>query len=167
MNANALFRLSGFAAILGGGARIASALLQLDDPVAREWLYAGIDILLVFGLIGIYVARADRLGLLGLTSFIIAMAGFSFIGGPDADVLGFSTYEQGAAVIAIAMAGFSIAWLRAGERPWSAPLCWFASVLAVGVLGRLPAPAPDFSFMLAGTLFGAGFIGAGLPLLRR
>ena len=130
-----------------------------------EWLYATIDVLLLFGLMGIYLARAEKLGLLGLTSFGIAVAALSFIGGPDADPFGFSTYEQGAAVLAIAMVGLSIAWLRANERPLAPPLCWFGSVIAAGVLNFIP-PISQYGFMLAGVLFGLGFVLAGFPLLR-
>ncbi len=161
-----LFRLSGAAALLGGLARIFSSFAMIGDPVALEWLYAAIDVLLTFGLIGIYLRRAERLGFLGLASFAVAIAALSFIGGPDADPFGFSTYEQGAATLAIAMVGLSLAWLRAGERPLAPPLFWFGSGIAAGVLGMLPAPAPDYALMAAGALFGAGFVAAGIPLLR-
>lgn len=165
MQPDALYKLSGLAAILGGALRIFSALPLLSDPITLQWLYAAIDVLLVFGLIGIYLSRAATLGFLGLASFAVAMAGFSFIGGPDADPFGFSTYEQGAAVVAIAMAGFAIAWVRAKERPWAPALCWFGSIVAVGVFNVLPAPMPSYGFTAAGMLFGAGFVLAGLPLL--
>src|SRR5687767_8131524 len=150
MNQDQLFRLAGGAAIAGGGARIFSAFPLLADPIAQQWLYAAIDVLLLFGLIGIYLARASRLAMLGLASFAVSAAALSFIGGPDADVFGLSTSEQGATTLAIGMVGLSIAWLRAGERPLGPPLCWFASILAVGVLGRLPAPMPDYAFAAAG-----------------
>lgn len=161
-----LFRLSGAAALLGGLGRIFAAFPLLTDPVALEWLYAGIDVLLLLGLIGIYLARAQKLGFLGVASFGVAVAALSFIGGPDADPLGFSTYEQGAATFAIGMVGLSIAWVRAGERPLAPPMCWFSSVIAVGVLGLMPATAP-YGFTVAGALFGAGFALAGVELLRR
>jgi hypothetical protein len=167
MNAQHLFRLAAVAAIAGGGARVFSAFPLLEDPIAREWLYAAIDVLLLFGLIGIYLARADKLGMLGLASFAVGVAALSFIGGPDADPFGFSTYEQGAATLLIALLGLSLAWLRSGQRPLWAPGCWFGSAIAVGVLGALPAPAPDYAFMAAGVLFGAGFVAAGVDLLRR
>jgi len=166
MQKDALFKLSGLAAIMGGALDIFRVLPILTDPIAREWLYTAIDILLVFGLIGIYLLRAERLALLGLASFAVTMAGLSFIGGPDADPFGFSTGEQGMAVIAIGMAGFSLAWLRANERPLAPPLLWFGSVVAAGVLGMLPAPAPDYALKAATVLFGAGFIAAGLQLIR-
>lgn len=166
ISTRSLFIPAGLAAIGGGLARIFAAFPLLTNPTDLEWLYAAIDVLLLFGLIGIYLARAERLGFLGLASFGVGAAALSFIGGPDADPFGFSTYEQGATVLAIAMAGLSLAWLRAGERPLWAPLCWFGSLLAAGVFARLPAPLPDHAFMAAGVLFGAGFVLAGALLLN-
>ncbi len=166
MTPTQLFRLSGAAAIAAGLARIFAAFKLIEDVVTLEWLYVTVDVLLLFGLIGIYLARAQRLGFLGLASFAVAVAALSFIGGPDADPFGFSTYEQGAQTLAIAMVGLSLAWLRAGERPWGPPLCWFGSVICVGVLAIVPGGA-DFGFVGAGILFGAGFALAGVDLLRR
>jgi len=162
----ALYRLAGAAALAGGALRILAAFAPFGDAMAREWLYSAIDVLLLLGLMGIYLGRAPRLGLLGLASFVVAAAALSFIGGPDADPFGFSTYEQGAAALAIAMVGLSIAWLRANERPLWAPLAWFASVVCFGVLQLLPVEtSPAFADALAGALFGAGFAFAGLDLL--
>ncbi|MFO0204302.1 MAG: hypothetical protein ACK528_14365 [Alphaproteobacteria bacterium] len=159
MNAGQLFRLSGAAAIAGGALRIFSAFALLTDPIQQQWLWVIVDIFVTLGLIGIYVSRAEKLGFLGLASFIVGMAALSFMGGPDADPFGFSTYEQGAMTLVIALIGLSLAWVRAGERPLAAPICWFASALAAGL--------PDYGFLIAGILFGAGFVFAGLSLLRR
>jgi hypothetical protein len=161
-----LFLLSGIAAITGGLARIAASFPLGLDPTSAEWLYTAIDVLLLFGLLGIYLQRAERLGFLGLASFAVAVAALSFIGGPDADPFGFSTYEQGATTLAIALIGLSIAWLRAGERPLLAPACWFGSVIAVGVLGLIPSLA-QHHFIVGGALFGAGFVAGGVALLKR
>lgn len=145
--------------------RIAVAFPLIQEPVTLEWLYTGIDVLLLFGLIGIYLARAERLGFLGLTSFGVAVAALSFIGGPDADPFGFSTYEQGAAALAIALVGLSLAWIRTGEKPLAPVLCWLGSVIAVGVLNYVP-PLSAYGMPLAGALFGLGFVLAGAPLVR-
>lgn len=164
MNYATLYRLSGVAAIAGGGLRIASSFPLIQDPTSLEWLYTGIDILLLMGLIGIYLQRAERLGFLGLTSFGVAVAALSFIGGPDADPFGFSTYEQGAAALAIALVGLSMAWVRVGEKPVWPALAWFASVVAVGLLGMIQ-PLAAYGLPAAGVLFGLGFVLAGLPLV--
>jgi hypothetical protein len=160
-----LFLLSGIAAIAGGLARIGAAFPLVTDPLQLEWLYTGIDVLLLFGIIGIYLQRAARLGFLGVASFGVAVAALSFIGGPDADPFSFSTYQEGATTLAIALVGLSIAWVRAGERPIAAPLCWFGSVIAAGVLGLMPATA-SYGLPAAGVLFGAGFVIAGIALTR-
>lgn len=133
----------------------------------QEALWAATDVLLTLGLIGIYLVRADKLGLLGLAGFALSIASLSFIGGPDADVFGFSTYEQGAAALVISLLGLSVAWLRAHQRPLAPPLLWFGSALAAGVLAALPAPAPAYGFPVAGALFGAAFVLAGIDLMRR
>jgi hypothetical protein len=166
MNTHALFRLGGAAAIAGGALRIAASFLLGADPMSLEWFYTAIDVLLLFGVIAIYLDRAERLGFLGLASFGVAVAALSFIGGPDADPFGFSTYEQGAAALAIAMVGMSIAWTRGGERPLWPALCWFGSVICVGLLSWI-APIAQYGVPLAGVLFGLGFVLAGWPLLRR
>ena len=166
MNTTQLFTLSGLAAIAGGLLRIAVAFPLVSDEFTLQWLYTGIDVLLTFGIIGIYLDRATRLRFLGFASFVIAVAALSFIGGPDADPFGFSTYEQGAITLAIALVGLSIAWISAGERPILAPLCWFGSVVAAGALGLLPATEP-YGFLIAGVLFGLGFALAGYDLARR
>lgn len=164
MNKEALYRLSGAAAVAGGAARIFSAFPLLDDPIAREWLYTAVDVLLLFGLMGVYLVRAEKLGFLGAASFMVAVAALSFIGGPDADPFGFSTYQEGAVTLAIAMVGLSLAWLRAAERPFAAPACWFASIVAGGALSAISEQAGAYGLTLAGVLFGAGFVIAGLPL---
>jgi hypothetical protein len=161
-----LYRLAAAAAVLGGAARM-FASFSFMSGIALEWLYIAIDVALTFGLIGIYIDRAPRLGFLGLASFGVAIAALNFIGGPDADPFGFSTYEQGAAALAIAMVGLSIAWVREGERPLTAPICWFASVLAAGVLSMIPIAAGGLPMLIAGVLFGAGFVSAGVDLYRR
>jgi hypothetical protein len=167
MTAARLYRLSGLAALVGGVLRMGTALPLPLDRIALEALWVGIDVLLTLGLLGIYLIRAPKLGLLGLTAFVLAIASLSFIGGPDADVFGFSTYQQGAAALAISMVGLALAWLRAGERPLLPPLAWFASVIAVGALSGLPAPLSNYGFPAAGVLFGLGFAAAGWDLLRR
>lgn len=166
MNYPTLYRLSGVAAIAGGLLRVASSFPLVQDEITLQWLYTGIDVLLLMGIIGIYLDRAEKLGFLGLASFGVAVASLSFIGGPDADPFGFSTYEQGAAALAIAMVGLSMAWVRVGEKPVWPALAWFGSVIVVGLLSFIP-PVAQYGMPAAGTLFGLGFVLAGLPLLKR
>jgi len=167
MKADTLFRLSGAAAFIAGVLRIVAALAMVQDARMREALYDITDALLLFGVIGIYLERADRLGLLGLSAFAIAVAALSFIGGPDADRFGFSSHQQGAAALLIALLGLSFAWLRAGQRPLWAGGFWFLSAIAGGVLARFPPPISSYGPASAGVLFGAGFMAAGIGLIHR
>lgn len=167
MKTNDLFRLGGAAAVIGGVLRVAAAFPISRDPLALEALYDIIDAMLLFGVIAIYLDRAEKLGFLGLAAFAVAVGALSFIGGPDADPFGFSTYQQGAATLLIALLGLGFAWLRAGQRPLWAPVFWFLSAIASGVLSRFSPPLSTYGYAAAGVLFGAGFIAAGIPLVNR
>lgn len=162
-----LARLSGAAAFTGGLLRFVSAFNPPLSPVSAEGLWDLTDVCLTLGLIGIYLVRAEKLGFLGLAAFALSIAALSFIGGPDADPFGFSTYQEGAAALIISLIGLSIAWIRAGERPLAPPALWFGAAIAGGVLGALPQPLPSYGFLVAGCLFGAAFMAAGWDLMRR
>lgn len=160
-----LLRLSGLAAILGGALRVLAAANLWRDAQAAEAFYDAIDILLLMGLIGIYLVRAELLGFGGLAAFAVALAALSFIGGPDADVFGFSTYQEGATVLALAMAALSIVWLGRRRKPLAPPVLWLTSVVIAGVLQSV-AGLGAHGLTAAGVLFGLGFVAAGLDLMR-
>lgn len=156
-------RAAGVAALLGGGARIVAAVIPAaPGSVELEALYTAIDGFLLLGLFGFYARRAEALGLAGLVAFTLAVCAFSLIGGPDADPFGFSTYQVGASILALAMALLGVAALvRRSAPPW-APLGWIAA-LGAGLATGTGAP---WAFTAAGILFGAGFVAAGVELVR-
>lgn len=166
MKAEQLFPLAGGAALLGGALRMAAAFPLGLGPTDAETLYTAIDMLLLLGLMGIYLSRAEKLGFLGLAAFAIAVAALSLIGGPDANPWGFSTYQEGATVLAIAMAAMSLAWFRARAGSLIPPLCWFGSLIAGGVASAIPGTNPALGLAAAGFLFGLGFAAAGVELIR-
>lgn len=152
------------AAMLGGGLRVVAAL-PLGLAAARaELLYDAIDALLLLGLIGVYLARARALGAIGFGAFVVALCSLSFIGGPDADPWGFSTYQVGAATLTLALAALSVAWLRAGAGRSGAPLAWLASLVLGAGAGHVPGLGAERAFALAGASFGLGFVLAGAEL---
>lgn len=164
MTSESLIKMAGAAALLGGGARIVASFIPWSpgEP-SLEALYAAIDMLLLLGLVGLYGRKSTVLGAPGLVAFIVAVCSFSFIGGPDADPFGFSTYQVGAAVLALAMASFgAVALVRRAMPPW-APIGWIASLLA-GLLAAATGGASGLA--AAGVLFGAGFTAAGLAMMR-
>ena len=147
-------------AVGGGLLRFASAFLDWTVMTTQlEAMALAIDLGLLFGLSGLYFAYAARLGVLGLAGYITAASGVAFITGPQAQFLGADTYFPGVATIAVGMVLFSIALLRCSLARIAAWL-WLASAgvgVGAGMLGAV-------SFVIAGALFGLGFIAAGVFL---
>jgi uncharacterized membrane protein (UPF0136 family) len=88
MSSSNLLRLGGLAAVIGGGLFVVSDLLILvDDPndpigtvtsasyALSVWLALISSVLLAGGLVGIYAARSEATGVLGLIGFALAFAG--------------------------------------------------------------------------------------------
>lgn len=162
MKDGVLFRVLGVVAILGGAARVASALIPYSEQVWQAWLYLITDALLLFGLMGIYFAYRGQVGWFGLFSFAVAELGIASIVGPDTIVNGIATYMIGVAVITTGLTMFATQLLLR-RTPWLAPAMWLASSAAgigLGVIGRV-----DDGFFFGGILFGLGFVAAGLALV--
>ena len=157
----ALVRVGAAAAIVAGALRIASTFIPYEpNSAGLETLYGVIDLGLMFGLVAIYIVSAEALGIAGLGFFLIALAGVASIVGPDAPAFGIDFYRIGALVFVTGLAGLSVQLLRAGRLRTSAVL-WlatFASSLATMI-------APQ-AFIAAGLAIGAGYLFAGVELLR-
>lgn len=158
-----LFRILGAAAILGGGLRMGSSFIPWDGSAAIEALAFAIDVSLLFGLMGVYLADRARLGAAGFMSFAVSEAGIASIVGPDGMVLGLDTYQLGVLVIAFGLFAFGVVMLvrRAGSA--LAALLWIGAPGA-SVAGTL-INQPEAGFATGGVLFGAGFVAAGVRLV--
>lgn len=156
-----LVRLGALASTVSGALRIASTFIpyQPESP-ALEALYGVIDIGLMFGLLALYLAKAERLGTAGLAAFVIAMAGIASIVGPDASMAGIDFYRIGALTFVGGLALLALVMLRAGVMRIVAAL-WLATFLS-----SLTASVWPPAFMAAGLLLGAGYILNGIALLR-
>lgn len=159
-----LFRLAGIAALTAGLMRIGSSFLTWDSTVVwQELLATAIDVLLLFGLMGIYLANRAALGWLGLGAFVLAESGIGSIIGPDTVAFGVDTYQAGVVAISVGLALFAIVMIVRGAGSAAAAYCWVLSLiagLAGGVVGE-----PAFGFFLGGILFGFGFALAGATLV--
>jgi hypothetical protein len=157
----ALVRVGAVAAVAGGALRIVSTFVPYTaNSPGLEALYGVIDLGLMFGLVTVYVAGAEAVGLAGLGFFFVALAGVASIVGPDAPAFGIDFYRIGALVFVAGLAGLSVQLLRAGLMRASAVL-WlvtFAASLATVVLPQ--------AFIVAGLAIGAGYVFAGVELLR-
>lgn len=166
MSDTALLRVLGMAAVLGGVLRVVSAFIPFaPDQAWLEVLYLVVDVCLLFGLMGIYLAYRSRVGVFGFIAFAIAETGIASIVGPDGVVpaYGIDVYQLGVLVITIGLTLFAIVQLVARAGPPWAPLCWIASMLA-GV-GWSFGGNPEIGFLTGGVFFGLGFVLAGWPLL--
>jgi hypothetical protein len=167
MRRETLLTLAGAATVLGG-------LIDLLGPLAyphmaqqpKLMIYVLIDVLLLFGLIGLQSAAGRAAGWLGLVGFVLAVSGVLLVRSSAANVLGPSTYPIGSGVWAIGMAIMGLAQLRPRTRFRVAGYLW---MLAVG----LPLVAMIFrdhrpsTLATAHILFALGFIAVGVQLIRQ
>lgn len=154
-----LVRLGALASTVSGALRIASTFIPYEGgSVSLEALYGVIDLGLMLGLIAVYLANAERLGMAGLVAFAVALAGIASIVGPDAVAFGVDFYRIGALVFVSGLALLSAVMLRAGVmRPVA--VLWLAT-FAASLSASVWAPA----FMAAGVLLGASYLLAGAML---
>jgi hypothetical protein len=161
LRAAALVRFGAAAAVVGGVLRIASTFIPYEANFAPlEALYGVIDLCLLFGLVAVYIAHAEAVGLLGLAAFFIALAGVASIVGPDSNAFGVDFYRIGALVFVTGLAGLSVQLLRAQA---ATPSAWFWIATFAASLASAAIPQ---AFMVAGLSIGAGYLIAGLNLLR-
>ena len=92
MTQDELLRLSAVAATLGGCMRVVDAFLDKADARIQSFAYFATDVMLIFGLCGIYLFCSSRLGLPGLLGFIAAITGLLMVRtfGPGAYLVGAS-----------------------------------------------------------------------------
>jgi hypothetical protein len=162
MNKATLLRLSAVAAILGGALRIADAFLGSASSQTQQIAYFATDVMLIFGLCGIYFSRSNRLGFPGLFGFFLAITGILMVRSSALSVFGLSAYLVGASVTLLGVDLISIIMLIRSAFPKVVPALWIASLI-FGVLG-LFRPLMSWAVPLAGVTFGVGFIAAGIYL---
>jgi hypothetical protein len=156
-----LVRAGAMAAVAGGALRIVSTFIPYEpNSPGLEALYGVIDLGLMFGLIAAYIACAEEVGMIGLALFLIALAGVASIVGPDAPAFGVDFYRIGALAFVAGLGGLSVQLLRAGRMRLSAGL-WLATFAASLATMVLPQ-----AFVVAGLAIGAGYVLAGVELLR-
>jgi hypothetical protein len=164
MNKDTLVRLSGVAAILGGVLRAVDGLLIASaPPQIQQFAYFFTDLMLLFGLCGIYLTRSHRLGVAGLVGFVLSFTGIIMVRSSALSLFGFSAYLVGASITLFGVVAIGVAMLIEDAFPKLAPILWIASLI-IGLIGLLPA-AMGWGVTLAGVTFGIGFVAAGISLL--
>ncbi len=163
MTLRLLVQLAAIEAIIGGGLRMISTFIPYDPTAGwLEVFYLIIDIALLFGLMGIFLQTLDRVGWTGFVGFVVAATGLASIVGPDTVAFGVDTYQAGTVLISAGMAVLGLQFVRTGvfaQAGWM----WLAS-FTVGLLG-MGTGFQVIAVPVAGTLFGAGFVIAGIYVL--
>lgn len=148
----------------GGTLRTATSFLAYTEPAAGlEILYLVIDILILFGILGVYAARRGRFGSWGFAGFVLAVGGSAIITGPDGRIGPVEMYSAGSLSLGLGLVFLAVgSWAARAVPRWVAIL-WVASTGA-GIVGA--AAGLDGLFVLAGVAFGVAFIGAGAHTWR-
>lgn len=136
MQANTLFRLSGFSTLVSSALALLAAVVSLvglivpilPELVVFSLMVAG-DLFIIFGLIGLYAVQYQEIGPLGLVGFVLTLFGAVF---------GYILAPVGWALYLIGLLLFAAAATRAKVLPFWAMWLWFAGAFlatAGGVLG--------------------------------
>lgn len=167
MPALTLIRLGGLSAILAGLLRAGSSFIPLftsEQSAFLEVLYLVIDLLILFGLLGVYAYQHEQAGLSGSAGFLLAFSGTAIIVGPDGSLGGVDMYILGALLISVGVVLLAIGTWRARRLSRWVPMLWVVSTLA-GVGGFLLGQFLwSLLLLIAGVAFGLAFVLAGLNI---
>lgn len=150
--------------MLAGAARIVFSLLPWEDNRADlEMIALLINLGTLLGLSAFYIPRADKLKALGFMGFIITFSGLAIITGVDGEAFGFDVYQVGSMIIGVGLLVFSIALLLVNLARISA-LSWILMIAIQAAF--MGISLGNVGFMLAGILYGIGFIALGWSTYR-
>jgi hypothetical protein len=156
-----LIRWGGFAAVLAGVLRGAASLWPSARPTLTvELYYLVVDILILFGILGVYGFLGERSGVAGFLGFLFGVVGTAIIAGPDGEPGGIDMYAAGSSVLAVGLVFLAVGSWKAAMLPHWVPVLW----VLTAVLGFVGAGVEGLAalFVVSGLTFGLSFIGAGV-----
>ena len=159
-----LMLFGGIAAAAGGTLRIIAAIPFVTRLPEAQALYLTIDCLFLFALLGTYVRHAVEVGRIGLVAFCVGVVSICLIRSQAS--LGPAAYPVGGLVLTLSM---TLLAYRLRARGSFAVAAWlWAATIIVGATGSLRPSLGDLPIMIAGSLFGLGFlsVGMGMPWTR-
>lgn len=161
-----LLRLSGLAALLGGVLRITSpffGMLMPDEALHLMW--AGNDLLLLLGTFGLWAATRKATEAWGVVALVTMLIGLVLVRSSAERTFGPNSYGVGAGIWGLGQAILAATLLATRQGYRLASILWLVS-LVLGLIGeRMDLWLDGFGW--AGILFAAGWICAGLTLVRR
>jgi len=166
MSRQALWVLAGLAAVVGGLIDLVGPLLypHLADP-ARQGVYVLIDVLLLFGLLGLQSAAGRQLGWPGLSGFVVAVTAVLLVRSSATQFLGPQTYMIAASLWSAGMVMMS-ACLLLSRAPFRAPALLWIAALGIGLAGLI-LKEQGLAHRLAASCFALAWIALGVQLIRQ
>jgi hypothetical protein len=165
MRQQTMWRLAGVAAVVGGLIDLVGPLLypHMAQPLKLS-TYVAIDVLLLFGMLGVQSVAGRLMGWPGLVGFVIAVSGVLLVRSSAAGIWGEASYMIAASIWSIGMVVVGLALLlKKGPFRMAASL-WIAT-LVIGLVGvALKDQGPIHR--VAGWCFALGFVAAGVILAR-
>lgn len=155
-----IIKLAGLAAILGGSLRVLTSFLPPMPVVALELLYLAVDLPLLLAVLGIYADQRRYTGRTAFAGFLLAVAGFALIVGPDGNLGPVAVYPVGALAISAGLCLLGAAAWPARRLPRATTVLWFIAA-ATGFGAAAGAPLAP----IAGVAFGLAFAIAGARML--
>lgn len=165
MESRSVLRLAGVATLVGAAIDIVAPFL-IYPRLSQPWphlVYVIIDLLLLFGMLGVRSVSGRSTGALGLVGFVLALMGVMLVRTSSAEIFGEASYLIASSVWSIGMVLWAVDLLRAKLFRISAGL-WIAA-LAIGLAGLALkdhgpiAHVAKMSFIL-------DFVVAGVELIR-
>jgi hypothetical protein len=163
MQIKTLERQGAVAAIIGGALRIANNFLpalHVSGSVLDE-AYFVTDVFLLLGIFALFARNATRVGWLGLAGFLLFFVGILLVRSPQVGFL-LGGYQAVAGIALVGINLFGVAMMLA-HLSRLAPLLWLGS-LVVGLAAGFGEA--QLALLASGTLFGLGFVAAGVRELR-
>ena len=154
-------RLSGVAAGVAGALRVLTSFLPLTGRTMTWYLI--IDVLLLFGCVGLYEFQRVAVRFLETLGLLLETLGALILIARDLTLLSSEAYPIGALLFAVGIDFFAIGSWRSRTFPR-----WILMLLILStVIGPIGFFAPSFAvlFPVSGILFGFGFMSAGISML--
>ena len=165
MRQQIVWRLAGVAAVAGGLIDLVGPLFypHLAEPLKLS-TYVLIDVLLLFGMLGVQSVAGRAMGWPGLVGFVVAVSGVLLVRTSAAGIWGAASYTVASAIWSIGMVVISVALLSKRGPFRMAAALWIAAFV-IGLAG-LALKDQGLAHRLAAWCFALGFVAAGVILAR-
>lgn len=166
MSDSLLLRLAGAAGLVGGVLRLTSVFFGVLLPDgALHLVWAGTDLLLLFGIIGLWIATRTATGAWGIVALVIMAGGLLLVRSSGERIFGPDSYGVGAGVWGLGQAILA-ATLLATRSGYRLPSVLWLTSLVLGFAGtRIDLWVDGFGW--AGLVFAVAWMAAGFELMRR